>query len=710
MTTKTKAALFGAVILLGTWITVNSWPTGPEDPAFATAGGATLEGEANIAESTTPARKTLGADETTLAFGHGTRVAGQLVDEDGHAAPRMLLVFAPAGSDEETDWVYAPTDHRGEFVAEHGLAAGRYTVRIRVGRPLVEARTITIDDNPRVPLVLRVRRPGPRDSISGIVVRDDGSPAARVGISAERSFTQTNSRGVFVLKRSVDDRDARTTLTISDPRGSRAVYEWGSTGVRLQLHRDTPFRLRALRADTRAPVMEFECHTNILKFESRGPGTSGVSTEDGIARMKTGSLLPGRKWRISILPRARDLFPRTIVLGWRDVQSKEPIEVLVPAARRTRFRCLDRAGQPVANALIEMVRSHIENVQPSFDGFPNNIHRDGSWNSMLNLIAWGHTDAEGIVELSGEAWQKGGPTLLVSGSNIAPAILDPADTVLRDGIHEVTIQRGAHIRGRISNVGALEDTITDKPRLLLETTKGRVARMPPRRFADGYPVDAEGRFEMQNVPAGAWALKLANGPTLARITLSDGEDRVIDFDAKTLVPGKGELRGTVRIIGQSEQILIESPAALTDDYGDFGPKEMTAGKHSLNLWVRLEGQQRYLREVAEYEVAPNKTTRINIDLRVVKVAVRLVTIDGQPVPFEHVYLLRGDDPRYNAAADAKGHVEFFLLKGRKYDVALRPIDYRVAERTRRFGGKPRWIRLGSFVPGETGKGAAFVVR
>ena len=107
-----------------------------------------------------------------------------------------------------------------------------------------------------------------------------------------------------------------------------------------------------------------------------------------------------------------------------------------------------------------------------------------------------------------------------------------------------------------------------------------------------------------------------------------------------------------------------------------------------------------------YVDSPGETTRLDVTLHVAEVEVRLVTVDGLPFPHERVHLLRGDVPRYQGQADAHGRVRFFLVEGRRYDVAIEPFDHRVGP----VGDPAAWTRLGSFVVGESGQKVPFVVR
>lgn len=295
-------------------------------------------------------------------------------------------------------------------------------------------------------------------------------------------------------------------------------HVWGTRGIDLRVRRSDAIAVRVSHRDTR-PVENFALHVfpprpndlNDLRARSRGPHEDGMAYAYGVRA--------GRQvvWV--------DAGPGWATDGVRHLHHHgygTQVDVVVDPSVRRRLRVVDRAGNPVAGATVEL-------LLPLGDA---PLHRFTPAAKLMDLctkageralrVVSSFVDASGCIDVEGHPDTRYG--LRIKSDRFALYF----DEVVLAGLATVTdiqLREGARVDGVVQPLTfltQLRDIGAKPPRAAL------VAHLDgqPVRFETA--VDAHGRFVFEHMTGGDWQVELS-----WTTPIGSGQFDLSEFDAKT---------------------------------------------------------------------------------------------------------------------------------------------------------------------------------
>jgi hypothetical protein len=293
------------------------------------------------------------------------------------------------------------------------------------------------------------------------------------------------------------------------------------------------------------------------------------------------------------------------------------------------------------------------------------------------LVQQGHTDAAGELVLRGPPATKLG--LRVRGPDHAPLIEN--DVTLAAGAPPlvITIPVGATIRGTMSPVAALRQ-LQRSGLFLIGRRDGKVAVHRPHAAGEPFlppsqvfPIEADGTFELKEVPPGTWELHLSfpgevGGGSESIATVPDlvpGETRRIDVDVAHLLPsgitgvvlfdGVPLANADFHLLGRraggpddAKAIVVVNPGRKLDAGGRFTIRARPA---TYRLLVSLPPQAHGARQATggarvpaaeTLVVEPGRDTHQVFHVRLGGLRLRLRSIDGRALSGVPLHLASPD--------------------------------------------------------------------
>lgn len=496
------------------------------------------------------------------------QVRGVVFDEDG--APVVETGVDLRRQEEKVVAVRA---------AEHGSATTRNDGSFVVGGPLASGSwEITVADRevaqggavqlaaPTADLRVVLRRLDPARCIRGLVTDETGLPLANVRVGLRRDPVPrhlTRRDGTFQLVRPEGDDDSPVSLVFSKS-GCESLQTdavaWGSGDLRLVLRAVRGQVVQVLRADDGEPVEHFTLH--VLRQGNgitlgRDPGHGGEHPRGRVPlQLQSGS------YRLLVVPADTALANSELVpfaVSGRDGETA--IVRLEPRIERV-LRLQRSDGTPVPEARAQLCLPPVDDHGLGMAPLPLAMFVGSTFEHMSLQQGGGSTDAAGELRLSGAAGVA--YELDLPGPGHAPLRLH-AVRLDQDGPLVVTVQAGATLRGRCTPIEALADLralgavtdaskrgrLSEAPAPAVQLSKVGSAQSCPARGDPPIEIAADGKFEIDHVPAGEWSLCLLlalgsdSGRTvlpqhLVPVVLRDGEVAQRDVDLSGYRTGRLE--------------------------------------------------------------------------------------------------------------------------------------------------------------------------
>lgn len=292
-------------------------------------------------------------------------ISGAVVDVDGRPLPdmRVLAQNARPGLYLNLYNGYASTDEVGRFSLE-GLVAGPYNLTVSPSTlPAFRYDGVRLEleeGEHRTGVVLVYEHVY---TISGTIVGEDGEPLAGAEVKAsgvDREVVRTDVHGRYVLTRLGPGKYDIAARAPGRVGGDVPGIPGGTDGVDLVLRRSSVhFSGRVLRADSRAPLVDFEI--GWMSWSDRWGEvqlTSGALCEytrfqaaDGYFEL---DLVVRANWarKILLAARAPGFSTALVVVPLDRAENEQPLELHLEPGGTLRGVVTDEDGAPITDALV----------------------------------------------------------------------------------------------------------------------------------------------------------------------------------------------------------------------------------------------------------------------------------------------------------------------------------------------------------------------
>ena len=523
------------------------------------------------------------------------------------------------------------------------------------------------------------------DTITGVVRDDLGQPIRNASIDYEPQgrdargtsrLVTSDKGGIFRIVRVNQDRQVEVSIkarcTGYEPSPSPTKAGWGSQDVALVLLRGRTVQIVVRDGDLGKPLERYgvRCFPAPSfmgrrssaegELRERGEHAGGVLELGGVPRGRQVLIVEpdGEDWE----PSAGQEFemtdsgaPRQDVTVWRNLKKT--------------VRVKRQDGSPVAKSRVDLLRRISDGPidQETHAAESGQLWMISGTGMHALAIAEGVTSDDGTVELAGPPRER--LVLRALGPGHVPLVRE-VELTPAEGVIELVVLSGATLVGRLQPPEVLRELAgPDPPRLRPGRTPSRGSmsgvflRHKTTRsehpVREGAPLDADGTFRIEGVPAGAWDVHLrypepmgAGASTIqsqkiGAVDLVDGQECHESYDVSYLV--KAEVEGVVTLDGQP----LEDATVGFD-----GTRELADGEATVdtNLFIRLEpgGKFRMALFPADYRLvaharrgkrssvlhdddvfrlAPGQKLARTFDLRSSVAKLRVMASDGvTPVP------------------------------------------------------------------------------
>ena len=600
-----------------------------------------------------------------MALRKGSEVRGVLRDSAGRPfAGARVCLFAHdpvhrTGPMIEVQPCTVVTGVDGAFRLPDPAAAGVYGVVLRDAPPLVSDGSIRIEVGKATTVLgLTCMATSPSDQIRGRTLDNSGRAATGVVVQAARedgngirASALSRSDGSFVLYRPPDlPRDRPVFVSVSSFRGGeqhgRMPRAWGRAGLELVLRAAHRLRVEVVEAATGEPVRAFavQCFPMVGARVGGNPMRVDGDHDGGIAWVP--ELRPGLHL-VVVHPRGvwEDTCVATLPIPFVvpengegilrvELQDSRPLEVLAVHADGTAvegstvelFALRGPLGQgspgPARGRLTGATM--VTNLSKFFDN-------GGGRGAFAVRVATGRTDGHGFVRLD---WCPSDMalTLRITGRHAAYQ-RDDLVFARADQTERVVIERGGSLRGRLTPKSHLEFvhhfTAGERDRLdflrrhatedeadrfwrlrasgLVLVENGGAGRRLPWRRRDRFPVDENGRFAIEGIPAGTWSVFLERrspkgtfdetARPFARLQFQDGQELEEDLDLRGHVESgvvSGEVQHNGRPLRDAEVrvtwrrrsgVRVTAGIARSDGAGSFCITQLAPRRYQLRVQV-----------------------------------------------------------------------------------------------------------------------------
>jgi len=671
-----------------------------------------------------------------IAIPPGSRVTGRVVDEAGvpqagasvnlhregsQPMPRGIM-FAEHSFDRSTR-------DDGYFELNTALVAGKWYPDV-TGRQVITPRVLEIPAQTGDRQVLiKVKARANLPAITGTVFDDAGRPVAKAqvraaqktklfGMAGRGAKTESQKDGTFRIECERGPSTEPVTLLVSreghEPLITTEKHTWGTEGVVLRMQRGVAVELLVVDAVTAQPITDYavRCFPNLGKdyysprarlireslngrLHLQGPHQNGVLKIRGLV---TGEHL------LMVSPtttrHAQSGFHRFQVAQGtpRQVVRLEPLPGRI-------LEVVSKSGDPIAGTKVEVVYSSA-GKKANLWARHLDLAKNLPFGDFFQVLQTSVTDAAGKLELVGPPREK--LAVRLNGPGHVPVVVN--DVVLADGGPlRVVVEVGATVLGRTRPVAVLKDLTADPatlnqhslkavtPGFRLTREAGGPVMVMPRDHNAGFPIAADGSFEIQNIPAGTWKLQFKYLPRLQspwprpmRVKvktindLKEGETRRVDVDLAFLVAAT--LTGTAFVNGRplKKGSLVfhgkePAPSSQTIQTGEDGSFRLrsVAGEFEIFALVPPRGKGPFVTLFPGLPLTLTPAASRQQDLRFHhgQLRLRVLASDGKtPVAGAKLACATEDGNRavYIRGADASGQIHMDVFPQGSFVVTVWP--------------------------------------
>jgi RNA polymerase sigma-70 factor (ECF subfamily) len=474
------------------------------------------------------------------------------------------------------------------------IALGSYEHHVELPLPGRIAHSVVPLQATPLEVAIELGEPERATSITGVVVRPDGSPFAQVELSmpAGTSFggyftCTTDSEGRFVFVRS-ELTSPRVPIKLWSTQaelqllGDYGDVAWGTHDLRMvvQQRATGTLRVRCVDAETGVPVTEFGA---TCWFDPWAAGTGGgprlqsvprTEHADGICTL--GGLLPGAAF-VSVFPPAPYAEfaerPLQIAVGVQELQValRRPVACRVQAIDADGGRGV--GGVEILLARVLPLRDHafVDRSTYRVDLTKGRDDRGYSTGTNVLVLARGVTDGDGTVTLSVPP-DVPGLVLIAEGPRCQGAIRHDIRVEQAGALLTIPVARAAELQGTVTPIDFVTRFGPAAEALEQLAARARIEHVDEDEFADDYPtvvlcrVDAEqveletvvradGAFALGGVPPGryqAWLdVSVRNdggsygrrlGPLATFVVAAAPPPAPLQLDVGRWLPGRLDLR------------------------------------------------------------------------------------------------------------------------------------------------------------------------
>ncbi len=646
-----------------------------------------------------------------VIFENGEAIAAQSfelqLDEASGAAP------TPAGFEHDLRR-YMVTDDKGRFSTQN-LPLGSWRIMMSGGLLVASPKRVNTLSVGTQDVVILVEGDD-SSGIRGFARTEDGDPVAGVYIHAYAGISSSNSRsqedGSFRLfGRGKTGEEVTLYLSPNDdtlePVKQNRVVKWGDKKVELLFRKvlSTGLDLIVVDALSGEPIEDYELRCFPTPYANNREGNKAVrltgSHEAG--RVRIDDLREGSNTLI-VLPKDRSYAPGKIVVFDVDQSSAKQLRVELHKNLPILVRVQDAAGNPLAGARVELLRSQGDNpIAEKNENFARplrSVHDNGksmSYAQMYNNyfamdMAWrmahAETDESGMATLHSTI-PAVDHALRASLPNRPPSHLDEVRFGESAGVHVITMFAGA----------GLELTFQPAEVLSRFTVKGE--ELGIRLVADEPGITGEpkaqpgewgtwdlsktGKLSKEGLIPGNWKLMLQGmhqidvgtyqtlESEITRIKLVEGETLSLTLNPSGHIPGR--IRGHLRIAGKlvrsprltvrrSQDPGAEAPQTFypnqvtVNSAGEFETPPLGPGPYQFQLSIGVSGKNTSFPWTRPIEVAAAQDLIHNLDLAAAALDLLLKDALGQPLSAGSKLRLIGNaknGARVTGSLEADGH-------------------------------------------------------
>jgi len=448
-----------------------------------------------------------------------TIVEGEVVTDRGQpveGAEVILAVVTPEPPGFTTQrFTRAESAADGRFRFSEPIATGDWYAVVNNAGGLLTPRDVHVPSGvDRHFLRVTTTTPDPAQAIRGLVVDAAGAPMPKVDLRANGAgatgSAETRADGTFVLYRGgafTNTGGDEVSLFVTEPSADHEVdgdpprTRWGATDVRIVMRKRASTtivvtdRTGAPRVDVDVLVAQIGRNSMTPRFV-RAPGR-------GDGRLVVSRLGSGRH---VVIGRPRDGSPPTAAVPFAVENGRGPAEVHVVVAEPAVLTVdvVDANGAAVAGSRVEAILvlagappAASASVPTLATADPVDLMRQASL-----VVATATTDANGRAVLP---LHDGDASLRVRGTLHAPVVV-PA-TMRGEGTRvRVVVEPAGRIVGRCEPLSALA-----KLRAAGGDSETAIEVLAARGDTIGArsPIDANGTFSLDGLPAGTWSVQLS---------------------------------------------------------------------------------------------------------------------------------------------------------------------------------------------------------
>ncbi len=598
---------------------------------------------------------------------HAIEVSGRVVDEEGLPVEAVGMLFAMVIREHEhsvtpKSLLRTTSDASGRFRFDQPAWPGEWYVGAEDTGALVDPRSVRLlPSMTEFDLRVVVERPDPSLTISGTVRDRLGQPVEGLRISAmgEGYIGRGRSRqdGSLSMPRAGpirDDGKPGVQINMTDDSGryelvapaEKVDVNWGDDGLEVVVGLRPSIEVRVVDeqgvAVPRYTLFALRNYgfgwSRYGHVRIRGHHESGRCS---VTRLRSGSN------GVLVVPDDDALAPTELVSF---TIGEDPTgELLITAKRRTSVRAtvVTPDGRPVSNTTVELLQ-RLGKKAASIDGASIDIEDCDRVTRVPNELRIAHamTDADGVAVLDART---GRFDVRVRGGAHVPHVETVEVTALDDSLR-ITVAPAGSVSGRVA------------PPEALETLRGfdgdggdgvHIALAPTSEGPDHrIEVDEDGVFRADDVAPGEYDVYLRYwlrsgavqkgviSALVERVTIAAGEERRIDVDANSSLPGS--VRGSVLVNGQPLRevhcFLVRSDdrrrnlRVATDESGQF---QATVPPGEYGFAITLPAQPGpgwiYMRLPDRGTLAPGDELTMPITTQLRRLDLRVLDTSDEPV-------------------------------------------------------------------------------
>jgi RNA polymerase sigma factor (sigma-70 family) len=637
-------------------------------------------------------------------------VRGRVVDASG--APQARVVLELTAVERRGRLAPYPGSPYGATTAADGtfalatVAAGTFRLA-SPNRRFAERspRTLVVDPDRGAPALELVVEPG-QPPCRGVVVREDGSPIARAHVTLDRSQTDTDADGRFVIDPDPSATAPQRAVGVSADGfvGSSARWSAGDpTELRVVLRAQPMLAVRVVDVRTGQPVERYAAAVVPPRNWSSAVRAPMGSHPGGVCRI---AVSPGEWW---LRVRAADeaLAPSAFVpLRVAADAPREVTVALVPWQQRRLV--LTDGSQRLPDVRVELLDPGDATVRRDTHTFPFDDCPIGG-PPLACILAAGLTDRDGALALRGPS---GALALRLHGPGIALQVVQPI-RLDEAGDLVVTATRGASWRGRLGPEEVVRAVVAGDPAreakrdeagLTLVDARGEALH---RLLEPRVPVAADGTFVFDGIPPGRWCAVFERR-AIAWITVDEGRVLTQDVDVSALAPADVRLRvrvdgaparhAWVNVLGvhaadANGQPMRSGRMERADSDGVFALRTLVGRLAVIVTWEPEVGRGGALQAAVDVRAAGVQD--IGVDLQTGALELEVLAPDGAPAADAELEV--APDGVFTGAGvhvvGADGVLRITPMAAGRYEVRVRPARLRAQAAKDEFGRTHGWAAL-----------------